>query len=78
LPNNNQFQVVAYMQHFKPEIMKLSTFYSAFLLVIVITILPGCEVIGGIFKAGVWTGVLLIALVFAIIIFIISKLGSKK
>jgi len=58
--------------------MKLSTFYSAFLLVIVITILPGCKVIGGIFKAGVWTGVLLIALVVAVIIFIISKLGSKK
>jgi hypothetical protein len=58
--------------------MKLSTFYSALLLVIVITILPGCEIIGGIFKAGVWTGVLLIALVIAVIIFIISKLGSKK
>lgn len=58
--------------------MKLSTFYSAILLVLLFT-LPGCEVIGGIFKAGVWTGVLLIAVVVAaIIIFIISKLGSKK
>jgi hypothetical protein len=57
--------------------MKLSTFYSAFLLVKVITILPGCEVIGGIFKAGVWTGVAMIAIVVAVIIFIISKLNSK-
>jgi hypothetical protein len=56
--------------------MKPQVFYSAILLLLIS--LPGCEIIGGIFKAGVWTGVLLIALVVAIIIFIISKLGSKK
>lgn len=38
-----------------------------------------CELIGGIFKAGVWAGVLMVAAVIGIIIFIISKMagGSK-
>jgi hypothetical protein len=57
--------------------MKLNAFYSALLLLLLIS-LPGCEVIGDIFKAGVWTGILLIAVVVAVIIFIICKLGSKK
>jgi hypothetical protein len=57
--------------------MKLRAFYPALLLILLIS-LPGCEVIGDIFKAGVWTGILLIAVVVAVIIFIISKLGSKK
>lgn len=57
--------------------MKPQVFYSAILLILLIS-LPGCEVIGGIFKAGVWTGILLIAVVVAVIIFIIGKLGSKK
>jgi hypothetical protein len=57
--------------------MKPSAFYSAILLILLIS-LPGCEVIGDIFKAGVWTGILLIAVVVAVIIFIIGKLGSKK
>lgn len=57
--------------------MKPQVFYSALLLLLLIS-LPGCEVIGDIFKAGVWTGILLIAVVVAVIIFIIGKLGSKK
>jgi hypothetical protein len=56
--------------------MKLSTFYSALLLVLLIS-LESCKVTGGIFKAGVWTGVAMIAVIVAVIIFIISKLNSK-
>ena len=39
----------------------------------------GCAAIEGIFKAGVWSGILLVVVVVAIIIWIISKLfgGSK-
>jgi hypothetical protein len=34
----------------------------------------GCEVIGGIFKAGVWVGVIAVVLVVAIIGFLATKL----
>lgn len=35
--------------------------------------LAGCEIVGGIFKAGVWVGVVLVVLVIAIIAWIVSK-----
>jgi hypothetical protein len=40
--------------------------------------LSSCEVIGGIFKAGVWSGILIVVLVVALIIFIIAKMGKKS
>ncbi|MBC7887733.1 MAG: hypothetical protein H7Z13_07570 [Ferruginibacter sp.] len=40
--------------------------------------ISGCEVIGGIFKAGVWTGTIGVILILIIIIFIIAKLFSRK
>jgi len=38
--------------------------------------LSGCEVIGGIFKAGVWVGVLAVVFVVAIVGFIAAKIAS--
>ena len=35
--------------------------------------LSSCELIGDIFKAGVWTGLLLVAAIIAIVIWIISR-----
>jgi len=35
--------------------------------------LAGCEIIGGIFKAGVWTGILLVVIVVGLIIWLISR-----
>jgi hypothetical protein len=40
--------------------------------------LSSCEVIGGIFKAGVWTGILIVAAVVGLIIFIIARMTGKK
>lgn len=50
----------------------------AALLTVMATVLSSCEAIGAIFKAGVWTGVFVIVLIVAVIIFIISRLGGKK
>lgn len=36
-------------------------------------VLTGCEVVGDIFKAGVWTGVVLVVGAVGIIIWIVSK-----
>lgn len=40
--------------------------------------LSSCEVIGGIFKAGVWTGILIVAAVIGLLIWIIARMGGKK
>ncbi|CAM3532850.1 MAG: hypothetical protein K0S24_108 [Sphingobacterium sp.] len=44
-----------------------------------LVLVSSCAAIEGIFKAGVWSGILMVVVVVAIIIWIISKLfgGSK-
>ncbi len=36
-----------------------------------------CAVIGGIFKAGIWTGIIIVAIIVFVIIWIISKSAGK-
>jgi hypothetical protein len=53
--------------------MKQSLFVSALFLSF---LLQGCAVAGGIFKAGVWVGVLAVVIVVVVILVIVSK--SRK
>ena len=57
-------------------IMKNSLY--AFLFVMISMSLTSCELVGDIFKAGVWVGILAVAAVIGLIIFLISKLSGKK
>lgn len=40
-------------------------------------VLSGCEAIGDIFSAGVYTGLAVVVLVIIIIVWIVRKLGSR-
>lgn len=42
-------------------------------LLLIITTLSSCEAIAGIFKAGMWTGIIVVVLVVALIIYFIGK-----
>ncbi len=53
--------------------MKIS--YSLSLLLL-LSLLSGCEVVGGIFKAGVWVGIFAVAIVLGVIFWLVSR--SKK
>ncbi|MEO7922104.1 MAG: phosphatidate cytidylyltransferase [Chitinophagaceae bacterium] len=53
---------------------KISLF---FLLAIAVTLLPGCEVVSGIFKAGMWWAFFLVFLVVGLILWLVMK-GRKK
>lgn len=51
---------------------------AAYLLLAVLAVtLSSCDLIAGIFKAGVWTGLLIVAVVLGLIIFLISRSGRK-
>jgi hypothetical protein len=56
--------------------MKNSLYVLLFVLISVS--LTSCELVGDIFKAGVWVGILAVAAVIVLIIFLISKLSGKK
>ena len=59
------------------KIMKKQTFIIA-LLAVVLTTLQGCEVIGGIFKAGMGVGIFIVVAVIALIIFIVFRIGRNR
>lgn len=48
------------------------------LLSFVVLFLPSCKVIGVIFKAGVWTGILAVAVIVWLILFLINRGGKRR
>jgi hypothetical protein len=54
---------------------KLIKLITAFVMIVSFT---SCEVIGGIFKAGMGFGIALLVIVLAVVLFAISKLFEKK
>jgi len=55
--------------------------YSSLAIVaLLLTTLTSCELVEGIFKAGVWSGVIIVVIVLALIIWLVSKVfgGGKS
>jgi len=50
-------------------------FYSILVLLTALN-LSGCQIVGDIFKAGVWVGVLLVVLVIGAIVWMVSRSGA--
>ncbi|MFB6457040.1 phosphatidate cytidylyltransferase [Chitinophaga sp. Hz27] len=50
--------------------MKKIVYPMAFAMML---LLSSCAVIGGIFKAGVWVGIIIVAIVIALIVWLISR-----
>ncbi len=57
--------------------MKYTKNILLYLTAVLPVILSGCEVIGGIFKAGVWVGILFVVFILFIIIMAVSWFGKK-
>ena len=47
-------------------------------LLFVTVSLTSCELVGDIFKAGVWVGILAVVAVIVLIVYLVSKLSGKK
>jgi cytosine/uracil/thiamine/allantoin permease len=58
--------------------MKRSSFLTLLAVAVVIILLPGCQAIGDIFKAGMWTGVFVVVIVIGLIVYLISRAGKKE
>jgi hypothetical protein len=52
--------------------MKLNS-VMMILLVAIVTTLSSCEVIGDIFQAGMWVGVIVVVLIIALVLWLINK-----
>ena len=47
-----------------------------FLFLLACTSASGCQVVGGIFKAGLWVGIIMAVIVVALVMFIVNKTRS--
>lgn len=54
---------------------KIQPYQIALFLILSIT-LSSCEIIGGIFEAGIWVGIIIVVLVIALVIWVIKKIIS--
>jgi len=54
--------------------MTIKRYFPLAIIALLMTTLTSCELVEGIFKAGVWTGVIIVVLVLALIIWLISKI----
>ena len=56
--------------------MKKSFFLTTFCIILISIFLPGCAAVGDIFKAGLWSGIIIVGLIIALVLFLIGR--SKK
>ena len=54
--------------------LRSGSFGKIALLVLFAVTLAGCEVVGGIFKAGIWVGAIAVVLIIVLLVFVVGKL----
>ncbi|QIL42623.1 hypothetical protein G7074_12835 [Pedobacter sp. HDW13] len=60
--------------------MNMKKIFPIALIALLCTTLSSCELVEGIFKAGVWSGIIIVVVVVALLIWILSKVfgGGKS
>lgn len=54
--------------------MTYKRYFPLAIIALLTTTLTSCELVGDIFKAGMWTGIIVVVLVIALIIWLVSKI----
>jgi hypothetical protein len=57
--------------------MKKIQIFSIVTMLSVLLSLSSCQIIGDIFKAGVWVGIIVVVGIIGLIFFLISKIGGR-
>lgn len=55
----------------------LQFIYIVGLLIVSVITLNSCEIIGDIFEAGIWTGIIIVVIIIALIIYIFSRFRKR-
>ena len=58
--------------------MNKANILTAAALILSGMLFSGCQAIGEIFKAGMWSGILIVIFVVALVLYFISKAGKKS
>jgi hypothetical protein len=58
--------------------MKSPTLFKTIALLFIVMMLPSCEIIGGIFKAGVSTGIFIVVAIIVVIVILILRSRNRS
>jgi cytosine/uracil/thiamine/allantoin permease len=58
--------------------MMTKRYFPLAIIALLSTSLASCELVQGIFKAGVWTGVIVVVLILALVIWLISRVFGGR
>ncbi len=58
--------------------MNKANILTASALILSGMLFSGCQAIGDIFKAGMWSGIVIVILVVGVVLYLISKAGKKS
>jgi cytosine/uracil/thiamine/allantoin permease len=80
VPWQRIFKTIQVLVCFNSTLKQLNMKKYSFLAIIALisTTLSSCELVEGIFKAGVWSGVIIVVIILALIIWLISKVFGGK
>jgi len=53
--------------------MRMGSLLSLLFVVLLAVVVSGCSVVGGIFKAGFWSGIIIVVLIVAALLFLVAK-----
>lgn len=61
------------------EIITMKQFLTFFVLFLTLAVgLTSCELVGDIFEVGLWTGVIIIVVIVALILWLVSKFRGRR
>lgn len=66
------------MLFYKQNQVTMNRYIPLIAIMLLSTTLSSCELVEGIFKAGVWTGIIAIVVVLVLIIWLISKVFGRR
>ena len=58
--------------------MNMRKYFPLALVTVLVTTLTSCSAIEGIFKAGLWSGIIIVVIVLALIIWVVSKIFGGR
>ena len=58
--------------------MNIKRYFPLAFVALLMTTLASCSAIEGIFKAGVWSGVIIVVVILALVIWLISKIFGGR
>lgn len=58
--------------------MNMRKYFPLALVTVLVTTLSSCAAVEGIFKAGLWSGIIIVVIVLALIIWVVSKIFGGR